>query len=321
MKIALSFASVLRGFGFMVVRVTPSFSIAVFHPKLMSSLLRSSLLLLLCSALASSALAAAAPKPLKVLLVTGGCCHDYAKQKDILKAGLEARANVIVDQLHTDDKSTRPPLACLTDPNYAKGYDVVIHDECAAGITEVEMVNNVLKPHLEGIPAVLLHCAMHSYRVSPEFRRPQAPGSPAALWFDLVGLQSSGHGPKEPIAITFTPGASPITVGMENWTTTNDELYNNVQPPANFPGHRSLATGRQTVKTKQGTISEVEAVVIWTNEFGPKKTRVFATTLGHFNEMVENPRYLDLLTRGLLWSAGKLEANGKPSAGYAAVKR
>jgi len=27
------------------------------------------------------------PKPLKVLLVTGGCCHDYAKQKDILKPG------------------------------------------------------------------------------------------------------------------------------------------------------------------------------------------------------------------------------------------
>jgi hypothetical protein len=33
---------------------------------------------------------AAAPKPLKVLLVTGGCCHDYVQQKDLLKAGLEA---------------------------------------------------------------------------------------------------------------------------------------------------------------------------------------------------------------------------------------
>ena len=26
-------------------------------------------------------------KPLKALLVLGGCCHDYAKQKDILAAG------------------------------------------------------------------------------------------------------------------------------------------------------------------------------------------------------------------------------------------
>src|SRR4051812_34273040 len=51
-----------------------------------------------------------APKPLKILLITGGCCHDYAKQKDILKEGLEARANVVVDQIHTDDKSVKPPL-------------------------------------------------------------------------------------------------------------------------------------------------------------------------------------------------------------------
>ena len=27
-------------------------------------------------------------KPLRALLVIGGCCHDYAAQKDILKAGL-----------------------------------------------------------------------------------------------------------------------------------------------------------------------------------------------------------------------------------------
>ncbi|MBC8117763.1 MAG: hypothetical protein H7062_25515, partial [Candidatus Saccharimonas sp.] len=29
--------------------------------------------------------AVARPKPLKALLILGGCCHDYAKQKDILK--------------------------------------------------------------------------------------------------------------------------------------------------------------------------------------------------------------------------------------------
>ena len=35
---------------------------------------------------------AAETKPLRVLLVTGGCCHDYAKQKDILAKGLMERA-------------------------------------------------------------------------------------------------------------------------------------------------------------------------------------------------------------------------------------
>ncbi len=37
------------------------------------------------------------PKPIRALLVIGGCCHDYAKQKDILTKGISARANVAVD--------------------------------------------------------------------------------------------------------------------------------------------------------------------------------------------------------------------------------
>jgi type 1 glutamine amidotransferase len=36
-------------------------------------------------------------------------------------------------------------------------------------------------------------------------------------------------------------------------------------------------------------------------------TRVFSTTLGHNTETVSDPRYLDLVTRGLLWSVKRLE--------------
>jgi hypothetical protein len=35
-----------------------------------------------------------AAEPLKGLLITGGCCHDYAGQKDLLEQGIEARAHV-----------------------------------------------------------------------------------------------------------------------------------------------------------------------------------------------------------------------------------
>ena len=56
----------------------------------------------------------------------------------------------------------------------------------------------------------------------------------------------------------------------------------------------------------------------WVNEFA--KTRVFATTLGHANDTMQSPVYLDLVTRGLLWSCGKLDAAGKPLPGYAAKK-
>ena len=276
---------------------------------------------LLLSVLASIAHAAGTPKPLKVLLITGGCCHDYEKQKDILKTGLEQRARVVVEHMHTPDKSVKPPLACLTNPDYAAGYDLVIHDECAAGIDDPALVQNVLKPHRDGIPAVVLHCAMHSYRVVPDFARPQAPGSPGALWFDFLGLQSSRHGPKEPVTVKFTDRSHPITKGLQDWTTGPEELYNNVQSPKVYPTHRSLATGHQTVTTKAGKKSDEEAVVVWAHEYGPKKARVFGTTLGHFNEVVGDPRYLDLVARGLLWAAGKLGADGQPAAGYGPAKR
>ena len=53
--------------------------------------------------------------------------------------------------------------------------------------------------------------------------------------------------------------------------------------------------------------TEVEAVVAWTNHYGPNKTRIFSTTIGHNNETVADDRYLELVTRGILWATGRKE--------------
>jgi hypothetical protein len=254
----------------------------------------------------------AAPKPLRVLLITGGCCHDYAKQKDIIKKGLEERANVVVDQVHTDDKSTRPPLPILGHPDYANGYDLVIHDECGSDISDPEIVQGVLKPHQEGIPGVNLHCAMHCYRIGNP-NSPVTPGTPHGYWFEYLGLQSSGHGPQEPISIKFSDPKSGITKGLSNWTTIREELYNNIHV---FDSAHPLATGSQVVNQRDGTKKTNDFVVVWTNEYGPKKTRVFSTTIGHNNGTVEDPRYLDLVARGVLWATGHLKEDGTPAEGY-----
>lgn len=253
-----------------------------------------------------------AASPLKVLLITGGCCHDYDTQKDILKRGLEARANVLVDQVHTSDKSTKPPLSILGNPNYAAGYDVVIHDECGANLSEESDVRAVLKPHVDGLPGVNLHCAVHSYRIGNP-RDPVEAGTPHAWWFEYLGIQSSGHGPHEPVSVHFEPGKSPITVGFEDWKTGKEELYNNHKV---FDTATPLAGGKQIVRRRNGSEREAEAVVVWTNEFGPKKTKVFTTTLGHYSETVGDDRYLNLVTRGLLWATGHLDAEGNPEEGF-----
>jgi len=275
---------------------------------------------LLAALLAGLALStsAAAPKPLRALLFAGGCCHDYAVQHLILKEGLEARAHVEVEAIHSFDRSTKATFAPYEKPDWAKGYDVIVHDECSADVKDVAYVNNILAAHRAGIPAVNLHCAMHSYRVG-NISQPVVPGSPDALWFDLLGLQSTGHGPQEPIQLTTVAKTHPIMAGLPEWTTGREELYNNVKI---FPSATPLMRGKQVLKQKDGSERAVESVVTWVNEYGPAKTRVFSSTVGHNNDTVADPRYLDLVTRGLLWSCDKLNATyTKPAPATTATQQ
>jgi len=253
-----------------------------------------SFLLGLCQPLASA-------EPLKALLITGGCCHDYAKQHEVIAKGIQSRANVQVDVIWTDDKSTNPPLPIYDKVDWAKGYDIIIHDECAASMNNKETLTRILDAH-QTIPSIQLHCAMHSFRTGED------------RWFKRLGLQSNSHGPQEPIAITFVDKKHPIVTGrnrgipapsetrdknvpntLEDWTTIKEELYNNVNL---FDAH-PLAMGRQMVKGKA-----VDAIVAWTNE--KAGARSFSTTIGHNTETVADARYLDLITRGLLWACDKL---------------
>jgi type 1 glutamine amidotransferase len=239
-----------------------------------------------------------ATKPIRALLVIGGCCHDYAKQKDILTKGISARANVQWTIAYDPDTGIKHLNPVYEKPDWAKGYDVVVHDECCSGVTDETLIARILEPHRQGLPGVVLHCGMHCYR---------SKGYPKTTpWFEFTGLPSTGHGPQQPIAITFTDKESPITKGLENWTTIKEELYNNFAGNVLDTAH-PLARGKQIVRNKKDGKERTEDVVVaWTNLY-KGKTRVFATTLGHNNDTVDDPRYLDLVTRGLLWSVDKLD--------------
>jgi hypothetical protein len=272
-------------------------------------------LFFLLAALSLPAFSQEAPKPIKALLITGGCCHDYEKQKDILKEGLEKRLNIVVTQMHVDSDTKKPPLPLYGNADYANGYDLVIHDECAGDVNDPAIVEAVLKPHKDGLPGVNLHCAVHAYR-SGDRGKVAEKGEARAAWFEYLGLQSPGHGAKRPIDIHFLPDTnSPITKGLINWQTAPDELYWNLKL---WDSAQTLARGSQEkgdADTKEGIIKN-NAVVVWTNQYGDKKTRVFTTSLGHDNATVQDDRYLDLVARGILWSLDKINDDGTPKTGY-----
>src|SRR5262249_29380477 len=148
---------------------------------------------------------------------------------------------------------------------WAKGFDIVVHDECSSQVNkDMGVIETILKPHKEGLPAVVLHCGMHSYRTEGWNQNKATP------WQQFIGVISTGHGPQQPIAVTYVDKLPPITEPLSDWTTVNEELYNNAARRLEPTAH-ALASGKQ---------GRADWVVVWTNMYNDK-TKVFSTTLGH----------------------------------------
>jgi len=221
--------------------------------------------------------------PIKALLVTGGCCHDYERQKAILTKGTASRADIVWTIVHQGGTTTDTKIPLYEDPNWADGFDVVVHNECFAHVKDKEFVERILKPHREGTPAVLIHCAMHCYRTG------------TVDWFEFVGVQSPGHGPHYAYKIeNLKPEHAVMSSFGDSWEVPKGELYHTVKL---WPTATPLAQARRQKDNEPQTC-------IWTNRYN-EDTRVFCTTVGHYNETMIEPRYLDMLTKGILWAAGR----------------
>ena len=234
-----------------------------------------------------------AAEPLRALMVCGGCCHDYEAQKKILSEGISARANVTWTIVHEGTERTHY-IGIYTNADWAKGFDVVLHNECFGQATNVAFVEGIVRAHsVGGVPAVMLHCSTHSYRFSSSDE-----------WRKLLGVSSYQHGAKHAFEIVNLKPEHPVMKGFpEKWQDFPDELY---QLKKTWPDCVPLG--------KASSSKEAEQTVIWLNTYG--KARVFGTTLGHGNETMSDKVYLDLVTRGLLWACDKLDADGKPKKGY-----
>lgn len=248
---------------------------------------------LLVACVMSVVRAAEAPRAIKALLVTGGCCHDYKAQKKIIPEGITARANVEWTIVHEgDDREHR--VSIYEKADWAKGYDVVVHNECYGFVNDAAFVERIAAPHKAGLPAVFLHCSSHSYRMAP-----------TDAWREIIGIKSMSHEKRRDLMVKSLKTKHPVMVGFpDEWPSAQDECYKNEQV---WPGVTALATsyGEETKK---------DHIVIWVNTTGGART--FTTTLGHTNATMESPVYLDLVTRGLLWACGKLNEDGTPVKGY-----
>lgn len=265
--------------------------------KLSTSFVSNLISTLALTAFAGTALAAEAGKPLRALMITGGCCHDYTAQKNIIAEGVSQRANVEWTIVQEGGDSTKFKVSTYAQPDWAKGYDVVVHNECFADEKDVAWLDQIVKPHHDGVPAVVIHCAMHCYR------------APSDEWFKFVGVTSRGHGSHFEHDVKTLQAGHPIMAGFPaTWHTPMEELYNIEKV---WPTATPLASSFSKETKKDETD-------VWINTYG--KGRVFGTTIGHYNKTMQDPVFLDLVTRGLLWACDQLDDQGQPKPGYGPKK-
>ncbi len=236
------------------------------------------------------------PAPLKGLLITGGCCHDYENQKRIITEGMSQRVNITWDVIHEGGSGKEHKVSVYSDPNWAKKYDIIFHNECFGGVTDDDFVKGIAAAHHDGVPAVFVHCSLHSYRNAPVG---------ADAWRELIGVTSRSHEKKRGVKAVRLNKQHPVMKGFpEDWQTPNGELY---KIERLWPNCIPLAKA-------YGEDSKKDHTVIWLNTFG--RARVFGTSLGHHNETMNNDVWLNVVARGLLWSVDQLQPNGKPMKGY-----
>ena len=219
--------------------------------------------------------AIAESRPLKALVFTGGCCHDYTQLIPLLTSNISHQIKITFDVEWTLDR--------LKEPKFAQRYDVVIYDVCFDN-AEATLLENALAALQHGKPAVILHCGVHAFRNSPKIRE----------WENGIGMRSKVHDPFQAFGTDKTDVGSPILKGFpDHWRTSGDELYQTIE---------LIEDSHPLLKAKSPHDGR-EHIVCWTRTTG--KGRVFATTLGHDLHTVADADYLRLVARGLLWACGR----------------
>ncbi len=240
-------------------------------------------LLILSAWMTLTALTTQAQEHIKALLVTGGCCHNYPYQTKAMQDGIAKHAKVAWTVVNEGGRGTQAEIDLYAKADWAKGFDIVVHNECFANTKNEDYIKKITAAHHEGVPAVVIHCAMHTYRAAG-----------VDDWREFLGVTSRRHDHQSRYPVKKVAPQHPVMKAIpDDWVTPKDELY---IVEKLWPNATALAT---SVSERDGKAHPV----IWVNQYG--KARVFGTTYGHSDATFDDSVFTDLLAHGLLWAVGK----------------
>lgn len=220
-----------------------------------------------------------------LILTSPGVYHNYEYQNQAIANAIASRVNIQFDISLAETERWK-------NTDFSEGYDVLIYNICMADNKDGELIANMRRQSAElDVPAMVVHCAMHSFRETD-------------LWWPLYGLKTVAH---ENLRAMPQEQARehPVLTGIPaDWVVAEDELYIN------------LAFEATPILTSKGE-DGADHVTTWLAMEG--NAPVFGTTLGHSNETIEDPIYQQLLTNALLLVTGNQQDDGAPRAGLEPV--
>lgn len=208
----------------------------------------------------------------------------------------------------------------LRAKDFGKGFDAIVYNFCFAKSEDHEACQNLQdQTTIHGVPALLIHCSMHSFwgtYKAPRAKKgkeidmslytnvgknkeaialkshvdaweKQHPNKPFPVWGDFTGVASTSHGPKEPIKVEKVTQHPATANYPDNHTTMASELYNNYYITEDVT---PLLKGTQE-KTSD------EAIIMWEAQRG--KGKVMGLTLGHYPEEWETEAFQSLIINGV----------------------
>jgi uncharacterized protein len=220
----------------------------------------------------------------KALIVSGGCCHDYSGEAKVLMDTIGKVLPVDWTLALHGGRGTTGSMPVYDGPDWAKGFDIVIHNECLADVADPKYIQNITNAHRNGLPGMVIHCSMHSYRAAT-----------IDDWREFLGVTSRRHTAQHPISVKIVAKDHSSLKGFkEDWVTPADELY---VIEKLWPNAKALATAVSPEDKN-------EYPLVWVNEYAGR-SRVFGTTIGHGSDTWNDPVYQDLLTRGFKWALNR----------------
>ncbi len=200
------------------------------------------------------------------LLLTGGPVHDGKAIGDIMQSVLEKSGRFDVTRVQDD-------LDALL-PDRIAPFKLVVFYWTLGEITDAQK-RGLLNHIASGNGFATCHSGADSFRGDPEYRA-------------LVGGYFLTHPQYRAYQVSVTKTDSPITRGIEEFMTTDEQYITDFDPRVQV-----LANGLY-----QGRAMPV----LWTQDWG--KGRVFYNALGHDPQACQQEMFQLLLVRGALWAAG-----------------